>query len=91
MDFIFHSVFDDGEGHRKYFSVYQIDNTHFRAECHHFNRTRECDGDFELEKDGDHWKTSRPNLDDEAKFIGEEIDRMVYSLDKQLFFVLINT
>ena len=82
MDFIFHSVFDDGEGHTKYFSIYRLDDTHFRAECHHFNRDRECGGDFELEKDGQQWKPSRPNLEEEAKFIGEEIDRMVYSLDK---------
>lgn len=82
MDFIFHSVFDDGGGHRKYFNIYKIDDTHFRAECHHFNRSRECEGDFDLEKNGDQWKSSRPNFDDEAKFIGEEIDRMVYSVDK---------
>ena len=82
MDFIFHSVFDDQQGHTKYFSVYRIDDTHFRAECHHFNRSRVCDGDFDLEKQGDNWKPSSENFEDEARFIGEEIDRMVYSEDK---------
>jgi len=75
MDFIFHSVFDDG-GHRKYFSVYKIDETRFRAECHHFNSARACEGDFELVKEGNSWKPSSENFDTEAKFIGEEIDRM---------------
>jgi hypothetical protein len=78
MDFIFHSVFDD-HGRRKYFSIYKIDDTHFRAECHHFNRERLCEGDFELVKDGDDWKPSSENFEEEAKFIGEEIDRMVPS------------
>ena len=77
MDFIFHSVFDDG-GHRKYFSVYKIDETHFKAECHHFNSARSCEGDFELEKDGEKWKPSSNNFEEEARFIGEEIDRMVH-------------
>jgi hypothetical protein len=81
MDFIFHSVFDEG-GHRKYFSVYRIDEAHFRAECHHFNQRRECEGDFELEKNGSEWKPSNPRFENEAKFIGEEIDRMVYSVEK---------
>lgn len=81
MDFIFHSVFKDGE-RTKYFSVYRIDDTHFRAECHHFNRARLCDGDFELVKEGEEWKPITGNHEDEAKFIGEEIDRMVYSEDK---------
>lgn len=81
MDFIFHSVFDDG-GHRKYFSVYRIDDTHFRAECHHFNRSRECEGDFELVKEGEQWKARGRNFEDEAKFIAEEIDRMVHSEQK---------
>jgi hypothetical protein len=78
MDFVFHSVFDDGK-HRKYFSVFKIDDTHFRAECHHFNRVRDCKGDFELVKDGDHWTTSMETFEEEAKFIGEEIDRMVHA------------
>jgi hypothetical protein len=81
MDFIFHSVFDDGE-HRKYFNVYKIDETHFLAECHHFNRARECEGDFELVKEGETWKPSSENFEDEAKFIGEEIDRMVFNEEK---------
>jgi len=78
MDFIFHSVFDDGERTR-FFSVYKIDDTHFHAECHHFNRTRLCDGDFELVKEGEEWTPSNEKFHDEARFIGEEIDRMVYS------------
>ena len=81
MDFIFHSVFDDG-GHRKYFSVYKIDETHFRAECHHFNQARECQGDFDLVKEGETWKPSSQKFEDVAKFIGEEIDRMVYVDEK---------
>jgi hypothetical protein len=78
MDFIFHSVFDDG-GRTKFFSVYKIDDSHFRAECHHFNRVRLCDGDFDLMKQGEEWKSSNEKFPDEARFIGEEIDRMVYS------------
>lgn len=81
MDFMFHSVFDDG-GHRKYFSVYKIDDTHFRAECHHFNRARLCDGDFELIKEGDTWKANSGKFTEEAKFIGEEINRMVSSPER---------
>lgn len=81
MDFIFHSVFDKG-GRRKYFSVFRIDATHFRAECHHFNKARACEGDFELIREGDQWKSTGQNFEEEAKFIGEEIDRMVHS-DKQ--------
>ena len=81
MDFIFHSVFDGG-GRTKFFNVYKIDETHFRAECHHFNRSRLCDGDFNLLKEGDGWKPSDEKFHDEAMFIGEEIDRMVYSEHK---------
>jgi hypothetical protein len=77
MDFVFHSVFDD-RGRRKYFSVYRIDDTHFRAECHHFNRARECEGDFELVKEGNNWRASSKSFVEEARFIGEEIDRMVH-------------
>ena len=79
MDFIFHSVYDAGGGHRKYFSIYKIDDTHFRAECHHFNQSRECEGDFELEKEGDSWKFRNATSEEVGKFIGEEIDRMVFS------------
>lgn len=81
MDFIFHSVFNDN-GHRKYFSVYKIDKTHFLAECHHFNRARICEGDFELIKQGDQWKPSNEAFENAAKFIGDEIDRMVLSDEK---------
>jgi hypothetical protein len=81
MEFIFHSVFDHGGG-RKYFNVYKIDDTHFHAECHHFNRARSCEGDFDLVKEGENWKASDELFEDEAKFIGEEINRMVYSEDK---------
>ena len=81
MDFIFHSVFDDG-GKSKYFSVYKIDENHFRAECHHFNRARECNGDFELVRDGEKWKPTDEKFEDEAKFIGEEINRMVSAEDR---------
>ena len=75
MDFIFHSVHDI-DGRTKYFSVYKIDETHFRAECHHFNRARFCDGDFNLVKEGKEWKASDDKFHDEAAFIGEEIYRM---------------
>ena len=80
MDFIFHSVFDNGS-HRKYFSVYKIDDRHFRVECHHFNQVRECEGDFELAKEGEDWKPNNQKFEAEGRFIGEEIDRMVYTTE----------
>lgn len=77
MDFIFHSVYDNGS-HRKYFSIYRIDDSRYLAECHHFNQSRMCEGDFEIVKEGDEWKPSNDRYLEEAKFIGEEIDRMVH-------------
>ena len=75
MEFLFHSVLEQ-EGHVKYFNIYKIDEVHYYAECHHFNRERVCEGDFELHKEGDDWKAAQPTFDDEAQKIGEEIDRM---------------
>jgi len=74
MDFLFHSVFDDGH-HSKYFNVYKLDQNRFLAECHHFNRSRFCEGDFELVKEGEHWKSTDAKFDDAANYIGEEIER----------------
>lgn len=76
MKFLFHSVITE-EGHSTYYNVYQVDDTHFRAECHHFNRERHCDGDFELEKQGEDWKPSAPGHETAALQLGEEIDRIV--------------
>ena len=78
MDFIFHSVYYDGE-HSKYFNVYKVEKNKFFAECHHFNQARLCEGDFELVKEGENWKTNNQKFEEEAKFIGEEIDRNINS------------
>lgn len=74
MDFLFHSVFHDGQ-HSKYFNVYKIENDRFLAECHHFNRARDCEGDFELVREGETWKSTNEKFDDAATYIGEEIER----------------
>jgi len=74
MDFLFHSVFNDGH-HSMYFNVYQIEQNRFLAECHHFNRARDCEGDFELVRDGESWKATNQKFDDAATYIGEEIER----------------
>ncbi len=75
MKFLFHSVVIE-KGHSKYYNVYKIDESHFFAECHHFNRERYCEGDFEFEKDGYDWKPKGPEFDNAAQEIGEEIDRL---------------
>ena len=74
MDFLFHSVFDDGH-HSKYFNVYKLEGKRFLAECHHFNRARDCEGDFELVKEGDTWKSNDQKFGDAASYIGQEIER----------------
>jgi hypothetical protein len=74
MDFLFHSVFDDGH-HSKYFNVYKIDGNRFLAQCHHFNRARDCDSDFEIIKDGESWKSTDEKYEDVANYIGEELER----------------
>ena len=74
MDFLFHSVYNGGP-HAKYYNVYKVDENHFVAECHHFNRSRECEGDFEIIRDPDGWKTNNEKYEQEAQYIGEEIDR----------------
>ncbi len=75
MEFLFHSVFNEGD-HAKYFNIYKLENDRFLAECHHFNRERFCDGDFEVLKEEDGWKASNPHFLPEAKHIGGEIERM---------------
>jgi hypothetical protein len=75
MDFLFHTVFNEAE-HSKYFNVYKLDDNRFLAECHHFNRERDCMGDFEIVKEGEEWKPSDPKFSDVAHQIGEEIERM---------------
>jgi hypothetical protein len=74
MDFLFHSVYNDGH-HSKYFNVYKIDRNHFLAECHHFNRARDCDGDFELVKEGETWKPVNDKFEEEAHYIAQELER----------------
>ena len=73
--FLFHSVLEAG-GQTRYYNIYRIDDSHFFAECHHFNRERSCEGDFELHKENEGWK-SASGFDTEAQQIGEEIDRML--------------
>src|SRR5690348_4985760 len=73
--FLFHSVLN-ADGHSKYYNVYKIDEEHFYAECHHFNREHACEGDFELHKDGDDWVPADNSFQEQAQQIGEEIDRM---------------
>ena len=75
MQFLFHSVITE-EGHSTYYNVYKIDDTHFLAECHHFNRVRNCDGDFELQKEGEDWRSDTPEHAFKAQQIGEEIERL---------------
>jgi len=74
MDFLFHSVYNDGH-HAKYFNVYKLEGNRFLAECHHFNRSRHCVGDFELVKEGETWKAIDNNFNEEAHYIGEELER----------------
>ena len=74
MDFLFHSVFNDGH-HSKYFNVYRLENNRFLAECHHFNQARNCEGDFELIREGEKWKAMNGKFDEEAVYIGEELER----------------
>ena len=76
MKFLFHSVVST-DGHTKYYNIYRIDEGHFYAECHHFNREHACEGDFELHKQGDDWVPADTMFTEEAQRIGEEIDRMV--------------
>ncbi|HYE54077.1 MAG TPA: hypothetical protein VD996_04510 [Chitinophagaceae bacterium] len=75
MEFLFHSVVDDGN-HTKYYNIYRIDNERFFAECHHFNRERVCEGDFELRKGGEAWTAAQPGFERAAQIIGEEIERL---------------
>ena len=75
MEFLFHSVIDSA-GHTKYYNIYRIEEDHFFAECHHFNREQTCEGDFELYKRGEDWAPAEGPYEDEAQRIGEEIDRM---------------
>jgi len=77
-EFLFHSVLNS-EGHAKYYNVYRIDEEHFLAECHHFNRERVCEGDFELHKNGNDWVPANDTFQEEAQQIGEEIDRMTHN------------
>ena len=76
MDFLFHSVYNE-EDHSKFFNVYKLEDNRFLAECHHFNRERDCLGDFEIVKEQDgHWKPTDPKFNEVAQQIGEEIERM---------------
>ncbi len=75
MKFLFHSVIAN-DGHTKYYNIYRIDEDHYFAECHHFNREHTCEGDFELHKKGEDWVPAEPMFEDEAQQIGEEIERM---------------
>lgn len=74
MEFKFHSVYDDGH-HSKYYNIYKIDNDHYLAQCHHFNQARLCEQDFEIIRDGDHWKPSDEQFSGAASHIAHEIDR----------------
>ena len=76
-EFLFHSVVS-AEGHTKYYNIYKLDEEHFYAECHHFNRERSCEGDFELHKEGVGWVAEDKTHEEEAQQIGGEIDRMMY-------------
>ena len=75
MDFLFHTVYNSAE-HSKYFNIYKLDENRFLAECHHFNRERDCVGDFEIVKEGNEWKPNDPTFNEVAQQIGEEIERM---------------
>ena len=74
MDFLFHSVFNDGH-HAKYFNVYKLEDNRFLAECHHFNSSRNCEGDFEIVREGQEWKAMNHRFNEEAHYIGEELER----------------
>ena len=74
MVFIFHSVYNDGH-HSKFYNIYRIDDNHYLAECHHFNSARNCEGDFQIVREGDQWKPSNEQFVEEAGHIAEEIDR----------------
>ncbi len=75
MDFLFHSVYNQDD-HSQYFNIYRLDENRFLAECHHFNRERDCQGDFEIVKEGGEWKPNNPQFTEVAHQIGEEIERM---------------
>jgi hypothetical protein len=75
MKFLFHSVVNS-DGHSKYYNIYRIEEGHYFAECHHFNREHSCEGDFELRKNAEDWVPVEPLFESEAQQIGEEIDRM---------------
>jgi hypothetical protein len=75
MKFLFHSVVLIAD-QTKYYNVYKIEDNHYFAECHHFNRKQSCENDFELYKRGDDWEPGEPSFSKEADRIGEEIDRM---------------
>jgi hypothetical protein len=82
MNFLFHSVYDDAK-HSKFFNIYQLEDNRFLVECHHFNRQRDCEGDFEIVKENGEWKPNNPSFNEEAKQIGEEIERMETSHPRQ--------
>ena len=75
MDFLFHSVYNQ-EDHAQYFNIYRLEDNRFLAECHHFNRERDCTGDFEIVRENGKWKPNDPQFNEVAKQIGEEIERM---------------
>ena len=74
MEFLFHSVYQDGR-HARYYNIYRVENDRYFAECHHFNRERNCSADFELSKLEGKWSSNAGNFDKVASYIGEEIDR----------------
>ena len=75
MNFLFHSVIETTD-HARFFNVYKIDEDHFLAECHHFNRERFCEGDVELVRENGEWKAADPKFQDVANQIKQEIERM---------------
>jgi len=75
MDFLFHTVYNEAD-HAKYFNIYRLDENRFLAECHHFNRERDCEGDFEILRENGEWKSEDPSFGNVAMQIGEEIERM---------------
>ena len=75
MDFLFHSVYNEAD-HSRYFNIYRLEENKFLAECHHFNRARDCEGDFEIIKEGGNWTPTDPQFREVARQIGEEIERM---------------
>lgn len=72
MEFLFHSVYQDG-AHAKYYNIYKVSPEKYYAECHHFNRARSCEGDFEIMKEGNSWKASDEHFEKEAAQISDEI------------------